>query len=122
MTLITWQDVAKDLGPDGEFEAGNIRCRPNFLPKIGDKIDGHEHNFDHATLFLSGKFLVIARKKGVKIAEEVVTAPNMRLILADTEHEIIALVENSAFWCVYSHRNAQGKVIQRNEGYSAAYV
>ena len=116
-----WDEAIRSLGAGMEIASGNIYFRPNWLKKIGDKIDGHTHNFDHTTFFVSGRFKVIARKNGVVIAEEEITGPAIRLILADVNHEIIALEENSYFLCVYAHRDPQGNVIERCEGYFRAY-
>ena len=142
MTLRTLDGVIKDLGMGNEVECGNIYFRMNVLRYAGDKIDGHHHNFPHATFFWSGEFLLRARKAGAPLCEEDITspdirlrarkagvllceediiAPDIRLILPDIDHEIIAKTDNCLFLCVYAHRDPQGNVIQRCEGYSAAY-
>lgn len=117
----TFQKVFVDLGEGNEIASGNIYIRQNLLARAGDKLNGHQHEFDHTTLFMSGEFELTARKDGVVIAQEKIIAPDIRLILASVVHEIVALVDDSAFWCVYSHRDAQGNVIQTCEGYTAAY-
>lgn len=114
--------VIRDLGGGNEIASGNIFFRVNELKKAGEVLAGHKHNFDHTTFFWSGKFKLRAHKGGALIAEEVITAPQIRLILADVEHEITALEDNSTFMCVYAHRNPQGLVIERCEGYREAYV
>ena len=117
-----WREAIRSLGGGMEVASGNIFFRPNFLKKAGDKVDGHKHNFDHTTFFLpGGRFRVIARLNGVVIADEEITGPAIRLILKDVEHEIIALVDDSVFFCVYSNRDPQGNVIERCEGYMPAY-
>lgn len=126
-----------------EWISGNIFIRPNDLPKAGDKVDGHPHNFDHTTIVYAGKIKVVAHKtlkdengkylkdengqyqKGEFIAEhEYGNGAEDRhvLIKADVLHEITALEDNTVFWCVYSHRTPQGDVIQKFEGWLGATV
>lgn len=43
-----------------ELTCGNIFIRPNYLEAVGDKIDGHQHNFDHTTIVFVGSVHVRA--------------------------------------------------------------
>jgi len=45
----------------GEWISGNIFIRPNLLENIGDKVDGHQHNFDHTTIIFTGAIHIRAR-------------------------------------------------------------
>jgi hypothetical protein len=47
--------------------------------------------------------------------------PSYVLIVAGAEHEITTLEPGTIIWCVYSHRNAQGEVVQQSEGFRKAY-
>ena len=105
-----------------EWISGNVFIRPNRLEKAGDKSGGHTHNFDHTTIFFRGSFRVNATlPSGVALQREF-TAPAHCLIRADVMHEIVALVDDSEFWCVYSHREPQGDVSLVNTGWDAAYT
>lgn len=104
-----------------EWASGNIYIRPNKLFK-GQLVDGHTHNFDHTTIFFKGSFHVKAKLPNGTIIERDFTAPAHCLILADVEHEITALEDNSEFWCVYSHRSPQGDVVQEYNGWDQNYV
>lgn len=114
-----------------EWISGNIFIRPNQLPKAGDKTDGHTHNFDHTTIVFSGRVRVIARKPGldgqlIEIADRCFGGPDDHgrhfLVKANVHHEIVALEDNTEYWCVYSHRTPQGEVSQANTGWQDAYT
>lgn len=100
-----------------EWISGNIFIRPNYLDLIGDKINGHKHNFDHTTIVFQGSVHVIARLPNGNIIERDFKAPDHFLVKAEVEHEIVALEDNTIFWCVYSHRTAQGKITEENDGW-----
>ncbi len=105
-----------------EWVSGNVFIRPNKLAKVGDRVNGHTHNFDHTTIFFRGRFQVKATlPDGTKIEREF-TAPAHCLIRADVTHELIALEDDSEFWCVYAHRDPQGRITQHYTGWEQAYV
>lgn len=105
-----------------EWISGNIFIRPNPLPKAGDKVDGHTHNFDHTTIVFRGAVHVKATLPNGTIIERDFHAPAHCLIRADVMHEITALEDNTEFWCVYSHRTPQGEVAETYTGWEGAYV
>ncbi len=103
-----------------EWVSGNIFIRPNPLPKAGDRVEGHKHNFDHTTIVFKGAVHVRASlPDGGKIERDYV-APAHFLVRKDVEHEITATVDDTEFWCVYSHRTPQGDVVQEWDGWEAA--
>ena len=105
-----------------EWASGNIYIRPNKLEKVGDDREGHTHNFDHTTIFLKGSFHVEATLPNGERIDRDFTAPSHCLIRADVKHKITALEAESEFWCVYSHRNAQGEIVQEWNGWESNYV
>lgn len=105
-----------------EWASGNIYIRPNPLPKVGDGVDGHTHNFDHTTIVFKGAVHVKATLPNGTVIEQDFHAPAHFLVKADVKHEIRALVDDSEFWCVYSHRTPQGDVVEENTGWMSAYV
>lgn len=105
-----------------EWASGNIFIRPNPLPKAGDKTDGHTHNFDHTTIVFKGAIHVKATLPDSSVIERDYVAPAHCLIKADVTHEITALVDDTVFWCVYSHHTPQGDVVQDYDGWTDAYV
>ena len=115
-----------------EWASGNIYIRPTLLTKIGDAVQGHIHNFDHTTLVFSGGVHVKATGPNGEIIERDFYAPlagaelhamqGHFLVKKDWKHEITALVDGTVFWCVYSHRDPQGDVVQENNGWHKNYV
>lgn len=110
-----------------EWISGNVFIRANLLEFKGDKCDGHKHNFAHTTIIRKGSVHVKATLPDGTIKEGDFFATGLHghfLVKADVEHEIIALEDNTEFWCIYSHRDAQGRVTEENEGWGgdmAAY-
>jgi quercetin dioxygenase-like cupin family protein len=109
-----------------EWISGNIFIRPNVLAKAGDVTDGHTHNFDHTTIVYKGAIHVKASLPDGTVIERDFGEgqPNGRhcLIRADVLHEITALVDDTEYWCVYSHREPQGEISLVNTGWPDAYV
>jgi quercetin dioxygenase-like cupin family protein len=104
-----------------EWASGNIFIRPNPLPKAGDQVQGHAHNFDHTTIAFKGAIRVKRTLTDGTVQTVDLVAPAHCLIEAGVEHEITALEDNSVFWCVYSHREPQGDIVQDVTGWSEAY-
>lgn len=118
-----------DLSDRTEHVSGNIFIRPVHLAVKGEKISGHTHNFDHTTIVFQGSLHVKATSPDGSVTEKDFTAPAHFLVRKEVEHEITALECKTVFWCVYSHRDAQGNVVQDNDGwtykngvYPAAYL
>lgn len=104
-----------------EWVSGNVFIRPNQLAKAGDQVHGHKHNFDHTTIVFTGAIHVKARLPNGETIERDFHAPSHCLIRAGVEHEITAIEDGTEFWCVYSHRDAQGRVSQVHTGWHEAY-
>ena len=104
-----------------EWISGNIFIRPNALPKAGDKVDGHKHNFDHTTIVLHGAVHVKAHLPDGRVIERDFVAPSHFLVHAEVEHEITATEDGTLFWCVYSHRDPQGRITQVYDGWQESY-
>ena len=85
-------------------------------------MDGHTHEFDHTTIVFKGAVHVTATLENGNVVEEDFVAPAHFLVKAEVTHKIVATMDDTEFWCVYSHRNAQGEVVQEDNGWSAAYV
>lgn len=98
-----------------EYASGNIYIRKMKLAK-GQVVPGHEHVFDHTTIVFKGSIRVKAVTPDGRTMDRVFIAPDSFLVKADVRHEITALVDDTEAWCVYSHRNAQGDVVQEYTG------
>jgi hypothetical protein len=84
-------------------------------------VRGHRHHFDHTTLVLSGSVRVRRTGPGGVDETRVFVAPAHFLVDAECEHEITFL-EPGEFWCVYAHRDPQGRVTQHYTGWEDAYT
>lgn len=104
-----------------EEVSGNIFMRKWRGLKKGHVIQGHKHNWDHTTIIFLGGIHIKAHGAH-RQREKDFHAPDHVLILADVEHEITVLEDGTEFWCVYSHRNAQGEVVQQYTGWGPAYL
>lgn len=111
-----------------EIISGNIFIRPNH-GKAGDKVRGHAHNFDHTTICYQGTIRIGRRLPGeteqtvIELRAPAADEPSRlshALIVAGVEHEI-EFVTDGVFWCVYAHRDAQGRVTQEVTGWEPAY-
>lgn len=104
-----------------EWICGNLFLRPNYLEKAGDKVDGHTHNFDHMTVVWEGRVKVNAVFPDGRTMTQEFGRSEHFLVKAEVAHEIIALEDNTMFMCIYAHRDAQGQVTQKHEGWMDAY-
>lgn len=103
-----------------EFVSGNLYIRQMWFAFAGDEIRGHAHNFDHTTYCVRGAIKIETLDLAFKpIAEQVLRAgapTNWFLIRKQDRHRISALEDDSLAHCIYSHRDANGGVVQEFEG------
>lgn len=112
-----------------ELVLGNVFVRPNLGYMTGEVCDGHAHNFDHVTFVTRGSFRIDRSSPDGRVDSLIVggpgsTAYNGRwfvLIKADCHHKLTALEDHSDFFCVYAHRDPQGRVIEYYDGWMDAY-
>lgn len=106
-----------------EWVSGNVFIRPAMQRvSAGYRVDGHTHNFDHTTIVFSGAVHVRAQLPDNSIVERDFVAPAHFLVKADVKHEITATQDNTTCWCVYSHRDPQGGVVQQYDGWTDSYI
>lgn len=105
-----------------EEASGNIFMRKWRGVAKGHVIEGHKHTFDHTTIVFVGAVNVKATLPDGKTVERTFRAPTHFLVKADVEHQITALEEGTEFWCVYSHRNGQGDIVEEYTGWEPAYT
>lgn len=104
-----------------EWISGNVFIRPNPLPKAGDCVKGHRHHFDHTTIVFTGAVHVRAVTPEGCVIDRDFHAPSHFLVKAEVEHEITAIEDGTEFWCVYSHRDPQGRISIEKTGWEEAY-
>jgi hypothetical protein len=103
-----------------EWVSGNVFIRPTKFSRVGEVVEGHKHHFDHTTIVFKGGIHVHATLPNGTVIERDFTAPAHFLVKKDVIHEITALTDDAEFWCIYSHRNAQGDVVQEWDGWHTA--
>jgi quercetin dioxygenase-like cupin family protein len=88
--------------------------------KKGESVQGHTHNFDHATYCPSGGFLIKRKHPdGREDSRELWAGDLPLLIKAECWHKMTALADGSVYHCIYAHRTAQGEVSQTYTGWGA---
>lgn len=111
-----------------EFVSGNIFIREMRFAKAGDVVDGHAHAFGHTTYVVCGSVRIESLNEDGTIKQSTIKRAsdghNWVLIKAGVTHRLTALEDGSMGHCIYSHRDAQGDVVQpytgwSDEGYSA---
>ncbi len=105
--------------PDGkaEFVSGNLYIRQMWFECAGEKIRGHAHNFDHTTYCVRGAIRIETLDLTFEpVSERVLRAGDWFLIPKQDRHRITALQPDSLAHCIYSHRDANGGVVQEFEG------
>ena len=110
-------------GVSAEIVSGNQFIRVVHLHKKGDFVQGHTHNFDHNTVVFKGSINI--KQNGEKIGQDFYAPghPNIgkhsshAFIDKNIEHGFTALEDDVIVWCMYSHRDAQGEVVQEFTGW-----
>lgn len=102
---------------------GPVGVREMELPVPCQQNEGHLHNHDHTTFVMRGAVQVYYRRAGEDVERQSViyVAPARFAVLANTFHRIVALEPDTEYWCVFSHRDANGLVVEEYEGVEAAY-
>ncbi len=96
---------------------GNIWVRQNFLKCQGDKHAGHQHDFDHVSLLVSGKVRVTV--DGFPPKE--FSAPTFIVIKKEHRHTFEALEDKTLWYCVFALRDINGDVIDFYDGKNTPY-
>lgn len=110
--------------------SGPVAMRgPMVLEKACDANVGHEHNYDHVTLVISGRVRVLYRYvvdgREVEGQTEEFGPGEPIEVRAKVRHTITALAPNTVYVCIFSHRDFGGIVVERYEaamGNEAAYI
>lgn len=86
---------------------GNVWVRQNWLERAGDTGGGHAHYHDHITLLVRGSVSV---RVGDEPSKEF-TAPTFIAVKKNYSHEIVALEDDTVFYCVFALRDIDGEVM-----------
>jgi hypothetical protein len=86
---------------------GNIWIRQNWLLKKGDTGGGHLHYHDHLSLLVRGSVEVTVGQEEPKIF----TAPTFIVIKKEHSHRIVALEDDTVYYCLFAMRDIDGNVV-----------
>lgn len=89
-----------------ERTCGFLKIRPSGILAKGKSIPAHVHKFDHVTLLLAGSARVRLGAEYVDLLE-----PGAEVnVPAGVEHQVTALEDGTTYFCLYAHRDAEGKI------------
>jgi hypothetical protein len=97
---------------------GNVWIAQHYMPKTGMEIDMHEHDHDHASLLVSGSVDVNIEGQPIKRF----TAPTFIVIRANMKHKIVAVEDNTIWYCVFALRDIDGNIINQFDESNAPYI
>lgn len=82
---------------DVHYIAGGVYAKQMHFQKAGDTGIQHKHNFDHLSLLVKGKVVV-----SVEGEATVYTAPAGINVKAGKEHTVMALEDDSLWYCIHA--------------------
>lgn len=97
---------------------GNVWVSQHYMPEAGMEIDMHEHDHDHASLLVSGAVDVNIEGQPVKRF----IAPTFIVIRANMKHKIVAVEDNTIWYCVFALRDIDGNIINQFDESNAPYI
>ncbi len=113
------------MHPEALAIVGPVGVRRFEALHICEAFEGHEHNYAHATIVISGRIRVsreVVRDGQVVDAGTTEHGPgDVIAIPAKMRHTIKALAPHTRYLCVFSHRDLHGLVTEAYEGHLAAY-
>lgn len=104
---------------------GPVGMRRFVLERKCQEDKGHTHNYDHVTFVQRGRVKVFYIKPGEDTEYESREFPagSIFLVKAHVHHRIKAMEPNTAYACVFTHRDFdEGEVVQEYNGNPEAYA
>lgn len=83
----------------------NVWIRQRLFQKVGEKIGGHKHKYDHVSLLAKG-----SAKVEVDGVEKIFESPTFIVIRKDKIHNVTALEEGTLWYCIFADRSMDGEV------------
>jgi hypothetical protein len=83
---------------------GNLFVSPQPMERKGDEIGGHTHYFDHVSFLVRGSVEVFVEGHDPKV----LVAPTFVIIRKHTRHRIVALEDNTEWFCIFAIRDLDG--------------
>lgn len=93
--------------------------------ETGFVVEGHLHNFDHVTIFQSGRWRVGRRAEDGRELPSIEMQggypSSFLLIEKNVWHRLECISGPGSYMCVYPHREEAGLVVEVSTGWEAAY-
>jgi hypothetical protein len=97
---------------------GNIWVRSHYMKDLGQTNgEGHYHKFDHVSLLVKGSIRL--EVEGFKPTRY--TAPTFVIIKKEHKHKIIALEDETIYFCVFALRDIDGNITDIYNGNNSPY-
>jgi hypothetical protein len=107
MSCLTELAPITDLG-----HYGNIFIRRMNFESVGQILQAHRHNFDHATFIGAGAVQVRFFKPDGSASLKIYEGPTWFEVPKDVGHEIMALSVPVVCFCVFAVRDPDGEVAE----------
>lgn len=105
---------------------GPLGVRRFVCPRKCVAHEGHAHRYDHDTIVIAGRIRIQYRylRDGALVEGESreFGAGEIAYIKADVHHTVKPLDDHTAYLCVFSHRDFEGRVSQVYVGNQEAYA
>jgi len=87
----------------------NLWLRQMHFIDVGDKNEGHRHDYDHVTLLAKGSVEV-----DVEGHKTIFRAPHMIYIVAGKSHYLTALEPDTVAYCVHALKEPEATLLDSN--------
>lgn len=101
---------------------GPIGYRRHTIDKTCQSNQGHKHKFDHASIIIEGRVEVTFYDiDDREIAKREFAKGGVVEVPANCKHLFKALTDDVEYFCVFSHRDLGGLILQHYAGNDKAY-
>ena len=101
---------------------GNVWVYGHHLKKAGDYNAGHKHHFDHITMLAQGSVRCTVKDEAGVLTTREFKAPTFIVIDKNKEHTLVALEDDTVFYCVFALRDKDGDVTDFYSGDNSPYM
>lgn len=99
-------------------------CGPVYVRRYwleaGQAIESHAHNFDHMTLCVMGGVTLHYEDEQGQTQSRLLEPGGFFNVSANRDHRIVAGDSDALVYCIYTHRDPSGEVLQHYIGWDKA--
>jgi len=92
---------------------GPVLIRKFEMPKQCDMGIIHAHHHDHTMLIFRGSANVFLTVDGIEGPATLLNAGDTFNVPAETPHRLVTLEDGTEWFCIFSHRDLDGIIVQR---------